>query len=620
MVIKENQIYILIFFFCYGVFGSGITNENNLDFYYLFSPIIFFICVVLFNKKNEVILNLSLRSIRIIKNIDLILMFSIFIILLFFVYHRINLSLMDDEYAYAGLGLIHSNFIIPLISKNNILPNIEVRQFYRIISLIIILGIFIYFYFLNKIFKESFLTKIILIISTVLILRFIIFNFGGNSFIHPPLLATAPLVSVSFFGLSDLSIKLFNFIIYAIFACYYYLKLKNLNNSFESFLITISFFGIPGVLFIGSSLEQSLFSMICFSIIAIELLINENVKYKKLFIIILFFSLFRILSILSLILIACHILKKSNSIKNFIANVIIAVKDSYPLLLIFPFIFFSSTSAQFYTTDRLGSDFLNVNFFLHDLPRSIIDGYTIIPGILIIISLIILIALIKKTFLLFSFLIFLILVYGNVILNDNKYVYEIFFPILLSSMFIYYHCIKKKWIKNILILTLVFCNISNYVILKNFNSICLNDRAPFEENLHYKTNFGCKIIYTKPFNLQKAYEFLKNYEDFSFKKLYVPGVYYGLLPSIINGIKIEEFMEHKKVNVNQNKLNLLKNISWNSASAININSDHRIDFVILANMLNSKKTKDDLIKLGWSQVYIYKDPNFNTASIILKKN
>ena len=227
-----------------------------------------------------------------------------------------------------------------------------------------------------------------------------------------------------------MSLKLFSFIIYNLFAFYYFLKIKNLNNIFDSFLITLAFFGIPGILYIGSSLEQSLFSMICFSIVSIELITQDKVKYKKLFIIILFFSIFRILSILSLILIAGHILYKSTSIKNFFFNSINVLKESYPLLLLIPFMVFSFTSSQYITIDRVGSDFINANFFKSDLAYSLIDGFTIIPGVIIILTLIVLLFFIKKTFLLFLFLIFSIAVYGNVILSDNKYIYEIFFPIL----------------------------------------------------------------------------------------------------------------------------------------------------------------------------------------------
>ena len=617
MIIKENQIYFLIFFFGYGVAGAGIANGSNLDIFYLISPLIFFTLIFFIKRDNETLINFKINLLQINNNKDLISIFLIFSLLILLVFDRIILSIADDEYAYASLGLIHSNFIIPLIAKNNIFENLEVRHLYRIISIIIILSIFLYFYLLDIFLKNNLIIKLIIIIISVVFVRYIIFKFGGNPFPHPPLISLIPLVSTSIFGLSDLSLKLIPFVIYGTFSTYYYFRLRRLNNVFDSFLITLTFFGIPGVLFLGATLEQGLFSMICFSIVSIELILNEKNKYKKLFIIILIFSLFRVLSILSLILIAAHILYKSVSIKNFIINSFNALKESYPLLLLVPFIMFSFTSNQYITVDRVGSDFFNAKFFYFDLPYSILDGFTIIPGVIVLITLMILIFYIKKTFLLFAFLLFSILVYGNVILNDNKYVYEIFFPIILSSILIYYHLVQKKWIKNSIIIILILCNISNFLILKNFNKLCLEDKIPFKDNLSYVTNFGCKIIYSKPFNLKKTYTYLKNYENFNFKNLYVPGVYYGLLPSIINGIKVSEFIDHKQLNINQNNLNAQNDINWTSASSDNINSDININFLILGDLSDSSKLTDELVNSGWKEIYKKKDPIFNTLTVVL---
>ena len=160
---------------------------------------------------------------------------------------------------------------------------------------------------------------------------------------------------------------------------------------------------------------------------------------------------------------------------------------------------------------------------------------------------------------------------------------------------------------------------SRQFILKNFNSACLDDKIPFKENLYYKTNFGCKIIYSKPFDLKKTYKFLNGYENFSFKNLYVLGVYYGLLPSVINGMKVSEFIEHRQININQNKLNQLNNTSWNSASFENINSDKNINFVLLAALPNSKKIRDELINTGWTEIYKNINPTFSTNSVVLFK-
>ena len=59
---------------------------------------------------------------------------------------------------------------------------------------------------------------------------------------------------------------------------------------------------------------------------------------------------------------------------------------------------------------------------------------------------------------------------------------------------------------------------------------------------HYKTVILLMLIHIS----KNSYKFLNTYENFSFKNLYVPGVYYGIFPSIINNLKIEDYMITKK--------------------------------------------------------------------------
>ena len=213
-----------------------------------------------------------------------------------------------------------------------------------------------------------------------------------------------------------------------------------------------------------------------------------------------------------------------------------------------------------------------------------------------------------------------ILVYGNVIPTDNKYVYEIFFPIYLASIIIFVSLFDNKWFKNIILTVFLVIFFSNILILKKFNNICLNNLNPFSLDHKYKTNFGCKIIYANPFNLKTSFNFLKNQSKFSFSNVYVPGIYYGIMPSIINDMKVSEYQDHKKINQNQNSLNVENEIEWLSTSTKNINQDNNIKFLLLADLPNLKKLESELAGSGWST--IYKDINiyFNTISVVLEKN
>ena len=619
MTIKENQIYFFIFLFGYGFFGAGITFNHNLDIVYLLSPVPFFLSIFFLKKENEVLFQIDKKLIKLINLKEFISIIIIFLFLFFLVFEKISLSITEDEYAYANFGLIHSNFIVSLASNYSIFNDLEIRHLFRFISLFLLVSFFLYFYILKLFFKKRIFYKIIALILSVILIRYLIFKFGGNPFPHPPLISLSSLISTSLFGLSDFSLKLTPFLIYIFFTFYYFFKLRKFNNNFISLLISTSLFGIPGVLYLGSNLEQSLFSMICFSIVAIELLVEDKCNYKKLFIIILFFSLFRVLSILSLSLIVAHVLFISKSTTDFYDNTIKTIKQSYPLLLTVPFVFFSFTSYEYLTVDRIGSQFISIKFFLYDLPFSIIDSFTIIPAIVFLILFIGLIFFFKKSAYILLFLIVNIFVYGNVVESHSKYIYEIFFPILLFLIIIYSYLIKSKWFRNIVISFAVLISFSNIIILKNFNTLCLSDESPFKENRTYKTKFGCKIISTIPFDFSTSYNFLKQNKNFSFKNLYVPGVYYGLLPSIINGMKVSEYIDHKEINSNQNTLNEKNMINWTSGNADNINMDDNINFILAADLSNSKKLIKELINSGWAEIHKNIDPNFYTSSTVLYK-
>ena len=617
MIIRENFIYLFIFLFGYGLYGAGITANNNFqDLIYFIVPIPFFLSIYLFKKNNEIIFNFEYS---IFTNKNLIYLLLIIIILLILASQRFFLSIADDEYAYVGLGLIHSNYIISKILDYEFLKDFKVKYLYHFISLIILLSIFLYFTILNKFLKNNHYFQVILTLIIVIFFRYLILNAGGNSFPHPPLLALSPILSTALFGLSDVSLKITPFLIYSLLAFYYFLKLKNRLNEFYSFVIVIGLFSIPGILYIGILVEQSLFSLICFSIISIELVTNKKPNYKKKFIIILFFSLFRILSILSIMLIFFDITFKSNSLKNLFENIFKTLRQAYPLLLAIPFLIFSFTANEDLTVDRVGSNFINFEYFYFVLPYTLINNFTILPGVLLIIFVLGLIYKIKNTLFLLLFLFLNILIYGNVIPSDNKYVYEIFFPVFLASILIYLVSFEIKWLKNIFLVFFLTFIFSNTLILKKFNSICLDGSNPYDLEHKYITNFGCKIIYAHPFDLKISFKYLKNQNDFSFSNIYIPGIYYGIMPSIINGMNISEYRDHKIINQNQNQLNVGNKVNWLSGSAKNINQDNNINFILLADLPNSQKLEKDLVDSGWYKIYEDINKNFNTITTVLKK-
>ena len=64
MIIRENLFYSLIFFFSYGIFAGGLAINTELEILYLISPIIFFILVLIFNKNDEIIIEITLKNFK----------------------------------------------------------------------------------------------------------------------------------------------------------------------------------------------------------------------------------------------------------------------------------------------------------------------------------------------------------------------------------------------------------------------------------------------------------------------------------------------------------------------------------------------------------------------------
>ena len=154
MIIRENLFYSLIFFFSYGIFAGGLAINTELEILYLISPIIFFILVLIFNKNDEIIIEITLKKFQKFKISNIVYFLLIFLFLLFLVKDRIFLSIADDEYAYANLGLIHSNFVISKISNFDLIKNIQIKYIFRFVSFFILLSILIYLFLIEKIFKK----------------------------------------------------------------------------------------------------------------------------------------------------------------------------------------------------------------------------------------------------------------------------------------------------------------------------------------------------------------------------------------------------------------------------------------------------------------------------------
>ena len=601
-IITENHVFLTLIFIVFGFYGAGTINNSSENLLYLFSPLIVFLVFLKNSKNDENLFNLIDLNNDIISRKHLFILALFLIIFIFLSWNKIFMSLADDEYAYTSVGLAHSILLTTKIAnKIELLQNFKVSfliQLISLLSLLFLLSILIFIFFF---LKDNFFVKVFVIFTILFSLRSIIFYLGGNNFPHPPLLGFTPYVITSIIGLSDLNLKLSYFLLYILFSFYFYIKLNNKISSLSSFIITTVLFSTPGLLYLGTSIEQSLWSTICFSIILIELSDNKSLSYKKLFIIILIFSFMMVLSFISVSAIIIYVIFNSKSIKDAVVELKNVAKSSYPLIILIPFLFYTFVDNSDITVDRVGFELIGYFNTLKELPFLIIDSLTIPLGIITLFFLLLSFFYNRKSLALIFFIFVLITIYSKVLGENTKYIFEIFFPFLLAFTFILINNFKKNIYKKILIFFLLCIFPFNIFILKNFSSYCLNSENPLKENLTYEVDYGCNIIDAKPFNLKEAFLQLKKEEDFSFGNLYVPGVYYGLLPSIINGMKMRDLTQHKDINQQQNRLNSENGVEWISASTKLINKDNRIKFVLVADTKNFTTLRKELTENSWEE-------------------
>ena len=106
-------------------------------------------------------------------------------------------------------------------------------------------------------------------------------------------------------------------------------------------------------------------TIICFTIIQIEILNNEKPNYNKLILIIILFSFFRILSLLSICLLFLNILVYSKNLKDFLLKIYDLAKSATPILILLPLIIFNFVDHSSLTMQIAGLNIHNSNYTYH---------------------------------------------------------------------------------------------------------------------------------------------------------------------------------------------------------------------------------------------------------------
>lgn len=629
MKIKFHTFYLYAFLVItsYGFYGAGaesiknILQSTSLIIYFLL-PIIIFLFFIneWFFKLNNNLITFSLPNLKISKH-KIFTIFAISTFLFILSSNYMLLSVTNDGLYYSSNAIVHMLKISEMIvSKTDIFEEVQMKVLIRFIGLIIIVCALLFIFMLYKFKNFSNIAQVLFFLFILIFLRTMVSFLGGVTNPHPPLMGLPILITTVVFGLNDLSLKLSYFIPFLCFVYFIYVNIKYLTTKLNALFICIAIASIPGVLFLGSTVEQSLWSMICFSVVLLLLLNDQNIKYRNIFIIILFFSFMRSASIFAIFPVIFHALfiaKKNILFKKKLKNLI---KDAAPMLLFLPFFLYASIEAAEITTERITP--------IDGLKKIFLDGGILINpldtfGLLFCtIFLLLLLFNLKNRygFMGVSFLLFLILIYNFIDTSGSaKYQLEIYIPILLFSILLFLKTYKKipTLIPGLIGVLIIFINIST---IHNFEKFCINKGDPFNSSTGtYDLNFGCNFITHTPFKLDDAYDVIRDKNGF--KSLYMPGVYYeSILSPIMSNISVREWRAMDELLSNQSKINYKNKISWISGDAKLIDQNKEINYIILGETQDYQKIYKELIEIGWSSILKTKESKFGTQVFVLSRN
>jgi len=581
-----------------------------------------------------------------IKRSEIFIYLSFLAILTLLSFGLLGLSLSADEIVYSQTGMIHGLEISRILSETTpFFDEIGFKYLVQLSSLLSLIALLAIIFFSSKINSNR--NRIFLFIFLLLVTRILVSLLGGNTYAHPPLSSLFPLIFGSLFGINDLTFKLSYFIPYSIFIFILYRELYRRLDAISSFLLCLAFSTIPNLLSLGSVVEQSLWSVICYCLIITKIISEKNPNYFKLVILVTIFSFFRITSIFALIPIVTHFLiiniaefsKKDFLVKN--------LRLIIPVFAILPFLGFSVFYSTQYSEYQSVS---NASIFIETLLAgeifsfvwSSFNFYWLVP-IIFSFSLPSFKG-VKASLFIFAFcLITLFHILNNPMLwGMSKYQAEYVLPFVLAGSLLLLHYLSKSKlivIGRLMVLTLA---ILNMWIFTNFPSNCKTyDLTNSEEtNINYsigwpfivtydekvtdhfaspilKGGSGCNIISHYPFVSKEAYQVVKNLKMEN--ALYSPGVHYGLLPQIMSGFDTRSIKKINSILKNQESKMRIRNIPWTSGDAELINSDSRIKIVILDLVASKDELMNDLLKTGWKVEGAFKHRVYNTSVLVLSK-
>lgn len=627
-VIKFSWIEFIFygFFIVYGVFGAStpsyINFVSNTGVGILQIVLLSFFLVLLgivgwkWDKNYQDLIVISGR--------DLVVLSLLLVLFFGLGYESLGQSIQGDESAYLMLAFGHAiKAFLKFGDYFAILNPWVVKYLIQFISLLLVVGVIVFIYFSRKLAWPK---RIVVVLGALLFCRILIMYFGGNPSPHPPLSGVTHLIFGSLFGINGFSLKSAYFLAYILFVFGIYKMASREMPLHISLLFALSAGTIPLSLHLASIVENSIWSLICFTFVMMELVTNKNPNFIRLASFVAIITLFRqsvFIGYIPILIVFAASLKRPYSANDRG----MLLKLLAPAVIFVPFL---------------------VQSLLHGTPSTAALGDQSSQFARVFEAFgsgVILVAIANSVSMLWILFIPFAFVYGG-----NYRVQGVaFLAFFVMALFMYYaispglHGLAKyqaeyavpfaivgafnvferlipvlnKGVVVVLLLSVIGLNMLEYRSIPDTNKpvdVLVDTMGYAAKNY----DSGYHVLCGFPYEFGSAYNEIERLGLTN--NSYTIGVTYGVFLEIVNGYSLGALREAESISRLQKKFNEETSTdSWSTAAVINIERDPRIKIVVLGAVPKREELVDGFIRHGWIMHVVYKNTQYGSSVIIMKK-
>lgn len=626
--IKFNWAVVLFygFFLTYGFFGAAapsIAHSSSHPVAGIFQIVLLSLFLVLlglagwkWGKDFEDVIVLSIR--------DLMAFALVFVVLFSLGYESLGQSLQGDESAYLVLAFGHA--IKGLLKFGDHLPmlaNWHAKSLIQFISILLV-GALVLFIFISK--KLAWPWRIALVLGALIFCRILVMIFGGNPSPHPPLGGLFHLIFGAVFGVSDFSLKTAYFAVYVVFIFGIYKVATQKSSQLLSLLFALAVATIPLSLHLATIVENSIWSLISFSLVMLLIAASEKQNYVRLASLVSITTLCRqpvfiaFVPILIMFLATLHKQYAIDKGKQFLKIVL-------PSVIFVPFLLQSFIQGT-PSTLALGDQTSQLARVLAAFGSGIV--------------LVALANSVPKLWLLFipsafiwwrnhlarsiAYLVFFavsLVIYYSIspgLYGLGKYQAEYAVPFAIVGAYICLNLSLTTLKYNLIVFLmalLIGFNVVNFLGIPAQNKPMdeLMDSLPHDLNTY---DSGYHVLCGFPYELGHAYNEVKRLG--LTQNSYAIGATYGVFLEITNGYSLAAAKVAENISRLQRKLNEESGPDLSAKTTVeNIEKDPRIKIIILGAIYKRGDLVGEFSKHGWTVHTTYKNDKYGSSVVVMKK-